>query len=109
LRQRDSRRPRLVAEDAGRHIYVQTMGTRAANDAERAAFRREFEEKWRAMAFHGFNDDDIWAREATQPFYEDDLGWTEEHLYESDVAIVEWRKFASTHNRGVQTPADTIR
>ncbi len=98
-----------VPVNANQHIYVQTMGTRTTNEAERAAFRREFEDKWRAMTFHGFNDDDIWAREATQPFYEDDLGWTEEHLYETDVAIVEWRKFASTHNRGVQTPADTIR
>ena len=71
---------------------------------ERAAFEREFHEKWIALALNGFNDDDVWAREAGEEFYGNDMGWVTERLYEPDMAIVEWRKFASRHNRGIQRP-----
>jgi carbazole 1,9a-dioxygenase terminal dioxygenase component len=98
-----------VPVNADRHIYVQTMGTRVQNQKDRAEFRRQFAEKWRDLAFHGFNDDDIWAREAGEEFYRNDIGWLEERLYEPDIAIVEWRKFASDHNRGVQTEADIFK
>ena len=38
----------------------------------------------------------------TEDFYRDDRGWVEERLFETDLAIVEWRQFASQHNRGLQ-------
>jgi carbazole 1,9a-dioxygenase terminal dioxygenase component len=60
-------------------------------------------DKWIALALDGFNDDDVWAREATEEFYGDnDRGWIEERLFETDMAIVEWRKLASLRNRGIQ-------
>jgi len=53
---------------------------------------------------HGFNDADIIAREATQQFYEDDWGWINERLFEPDSVLIDWRKFASQHHRGIQLP-----
>ena len=55
-------------------------------------------------ALQGFNDDDIWAREAMQKFYADETGWLREQLFEADGNILEWRKLASRHNRGIQAP-----
>jgi carbazole 1,9a-dioxygenase terminal dioxygenase component len=74
-----------------------------ANEEEAAAFRDEVNDKWIELALDGFNDDDVWAREATEEFYGDnDRGWVEERLFETDMAIVEWRKLASQRNRGIQ-------
>ena len=90
--------------DEGSHVYFQTLGKRVKNAAERKAYEREFHDKWMALSIDGFNDVDVWAREAGEAFYKDDVGWIAERLYEPDVAIVEWRKFASKHNRGIQKP-----
>ena len=94
-----------VPVDADSHIYLQTLGRMTGSDAEAAAFRQEVEDKWIALALDGFNDDDVWAREATEEFYGDrDRGWVEEMLFETDVPIVKWRRLASQHNRGIQMP-----
>ena len=77
------------------------------NDAEHTAFEHEFHDKWVALSLDGFNNDDVWAREAGEEFYKNDMGWIAERLYEPDLAIVEWRKFASKHNRGIQKPEHT--
>src|SRR5262249_28817877 len=92
-----------VPADENTHHYVQTMGHNCPNDDARNAFVKECHEKWIPLSFHGFNDDDIWAREAGQDFYKDERGWLNERLYEPDIAIVQWRRFASKHNRGIQT------
>ncbi len=92
-----------VPIDATSHSYLQVLGRRTSSKEEADAFRKEVEDKWIALALDGFNDDDVWAREATEEFYGDsDRGWVEERLFETDLAIVEWRKLASTHNRGIQ-------
>lgn len=92
-----------VPRDENSHYYFQTIGKRCANVEEAAAFNREFDVKWLPMALEGFNDDDVWAREAMVDFYADDWGWVNEMLFEPDTAIVAWRKLASQHNRGLQT------
>lgn len=97
-----------VPIDEKRHIYVQTLARKVETEDDRAAFRKEFKEKWVDLALHGFNDDDVWAREAGEEFYSDLDGWTEERLYEPDMAIVEWRKVASHYNNGVQTKRHII-
>lgn len=91
-----------VPIDERRHFYVQTIGKKVANEAEREAFDEEFEHKWRDLALRGFNDDDIWAREAQQEYYENDEAWLNEHLFECDRNIVQWRRLASRRNRGIQ-------
>ncbi|MCE9657298.1 MAG: Rieske 2Fe-2S domain-containing protein [Burkholderiales bacterium] len=94
-----------VPVDATTHIYLQTLGRVTASPAEAEAFRQEVDDKWVDLALDGFNDDDVWAREATEEFYADnDRGWVEERLFEADIAIVQWRKLASEHNRGIQRP-----
>jgi carbazole 1,9a-dioxygenase terminal dioxygenase component len=98
-----------VPVDESTHLYVQTLACRTRSKAQRSAFNKAFQTKWRDLALHGFNDDDIWAREAGEPFYSEGAGWIEERLYEPDMAIVEWRKFASRRNRGIQTNDDFYR
>ena len=94
-----------VPVNATTHIYLQTLGKVTGSAAEADAFRKEVDDKWVALALDGFNDDDVWAREATEEFYGDqDRGWVEERLFEADIAIVQWRRLASEHNRGIQRP-----
>jgi len=94
-----------VPIDENTHYYFQTLGKPCANDEERKNYEQEFESKWKPMALEGFNNDDIWAREAMVDFYADDKGWVNEILFEVDEAIVAWRKLASEHNQGIQTQA----
>ena len=93
-----------VPTDGDHHLYVQTLGKHCANASEEAAWDHEFYSRWLPKALDGFNDDDVWAREATQPFYADDTGWLKEQLFEPDGNIIEWRKLASAHARGIQRP-----
>lgn len=92
-----------VPIDEGKHLYLQMLGRRVSSTAETEEFEREFREKWVALALNGFNDDDILARKSMEPFYADDRGWRDEVLFESDRAIIEWRRLASQYNRGIQT------
>ena len=91
-----------VPIDETSHLYLQTLGKRVQTEPEAREWTHDFETRWRTAALHGFNDDDVWAREATEPFYADDWGWINETLCEPDKSIIEWRKLASRHNRGVQ-------
>ncbi len=93
-----------VPIDGERHLYLQTLGRRVANAEEEARFEKEYEERWRRVALDGFNDDDVWAREATEAFYADDTGWLNEQLFEPDGNIIRWRRLASKHHRGIQAP-----
>lgn len=95
-----------VPLDAKTHLYVQTIGQQVRNDAERQQFANDFESIWKPHGLDGFNADDIWAREVTEPFYADDYGWVDEMLCEPDSTILEWRRLASRGNRGIQTPQD---
>ncbi|HJS31531.1 MAG TPA: Rieske 2Fe-2S domain-containing protein [Alphaproteobacteria bacterium] len=97
-----------VSRDAGSHYYLQTLGRRVDGPEAEEAFDKEFRERLSSLALDGFNDDDVWAREAGEAFYAGDVGWVEERLYEPDLAIVEWRKLASRRNRGIQKPEHTI-
>ena len=91
-----------VPIDEDRHFYIQTLGRRVSNAEDEAVFEQEFEEKWKDLALAGFNDDDIWAREAQQTFYQHDEAWYREQLFEPDRNISKWRQLASDHNRGIQ-------
>ena len=93
-----------VPIDGERHLYVQTLGKRCTSTEGEASWDQEFHNRWCEYALDGFNNDDVWAREATQPFYADDTGWLKEQLFEPDGNIIEWRKLASAHARGMQRP-----
>lgn len=91
-----------VPRDADSHWYIHCATKLVDGPDADAQFAAEYEALWKDLYAHGFNDDDIWAREATQPFYQDDWGWLEEQLFEADACIMAWRKLASEHNRGIQ-------
>jgi carbazole 1,9a-dioxygenase terminal dioxygenase component len=91
-----------VPRDADSHWYIHCAPTVVEGPNADAEFAAEYEALWKDLYAHGFNDDDIWAREATQPFYQDDWGWLKEQLFEADACIMAWRKLASEHNRGIQ-------
>jgi carbazole 1,9a-dioxygenase terminal dioxygenase component len=93
-----------VPIDGESHIYFQTIGGHVSTDEERMKFANDFETIWKPHGLDGFNADDIWAREVTEPFYKDDYGWVDEMLCEPDVTLLEWRRLASRCNRGIQTP-----
>ncbi|MDV3455369.1 Rieske 2Fe-2S domain-containing protein [Sphingomonas sp. HF-S4] len=95
-----------VPLDGERHLYVQTIGKPCSTDGERRTFANEFETTWKPHGLDGFNADDIWAREVTEPFYADDYGWVDEMLCEPDETILEWRRLASRHGRGIQQKSD---
>ncbi|MDA2893275.1 Rieske 2Fe-2S domain-containing protein [Mycolicibacterium sp. BiH015] len=87
------------------HEYFQVLQRDVSTDADVSAFEEEFDIKWRDLALHGFNDDDVWAREALEEFYGgDNHGWDDEHLFPPDMCITKWRQLASNHARGVQSP-----
>jgi carbazole 1,9a-dioxygenase len=90
--------PTLTTE----HEYFQVLQRRVETEDEADSFRKEFDETWRDLALHGFNDDDVWAREELEPFYRDGDGWCNERLFPPDMCIVEWRRLAATHARGIQ-------
>ncbi|HMM72942.1 MAG TPA: Rieske 2Fe-2S domain-containing protein [Rhodocyclaceae bacterium] len=93
-----------VPRDADSHWYIHCATKVVEGPNADAEFAAEYEALWKDLYAHGFNDDDIWAREATQPFYQDDWGWLKEQLFEADACIMAWRKLASEQNRGIQTP-----
>ena len=97
-----------VPIDENRHYYIQTLGKEINSAEEEKVFAAEFEKKWKAMALAGFNDDDVWAREAQQEFYQHDEAWYKEQLFEPDRNISKWRQLASRHHRGIQRHEDII-
>ena len=94
-----------VPADDGHHVYWQVIAATCKTDEERQDFRIQYDNCWEELALKsGFNDDDIFAREATEHFYEDDRGWEEETLFSLDQFVVEWRKLVINHARGIQPP-----
>ncbi len=97
-----------VPIDEDNHFYIQTLGRTISSPEDEDIFAKEFDEKWQPMALAGFNDDDIWAREAQQEFYKNDEAWYKEQLFEPDRNISKWRQLASRRNRGIQRYEHTL-
>ncbi len=92
-----------VPIDDKRHEYWQVIAGHCRTDEERQIFENRYEHLYEPLALRDFNDHDLFAREAMQPFYENG-GWQEEVLCSMDAVLVGWRKLVSRYNRGVQTP-----
>jgi carbazole 1,9a-dioxygenase terminal dioxygenase component len=91
-----------ITEDS--HLYIITIGKRCANQAERDEYDHAFWHRWKPESLEGFNNDDISAREALQPFYSKDRNWLEENLVREDQSIVKWREVCHRNARGIQLP-----
>ena len=94
-----------VPTDDKHHVYWQVLAKTCKTAEEQKDFRIQYENCWEELALKsGFNDDDIFAREAMEPFYEDERGWEEETLFSLDQFVVEWRKLVVNNARGIQSP-----
>ena len=93
-----------VPIDGKRHRYFQFLGQQCSTAQDEADFEQQFQERWVEKALIGFNNEDVWAREASEEFYADDTGWLREKLFEPDGNITQWRRLADKYNRGIQRP-----
>jgi carbazole 1,9a-dioxygenase terminal dioxygenase component len=85
------------------HMYWAVLGRNVDTPEQAENFHGEFKSLWEWIGLRqGFNDDDIWAREAMERFYSEEDGWHRERLFRPDMCITEWRKLASQHHRGIQ-------
>ena len=84
--------------------YWEVMVKICKTDKERSDFGYRFEHLYKPLCLHGFNDCDLYAREAMQDFYADGTGWDAEQLVSTDVSPITWRKLASRWNRGIAKP-----
>ena len=91
-----------VPIDERSHNYIVTWGRRVKDDVERQRFYHEVDAVWKDLVVDKFNNEDVLAREAMERFYADEDGWNREYLYRPDLVLIEWRKLASKHNRGIQ-------
>jgi phenylpropionate dioxygenase-like ring-hydroxylating dioxygenase large terminal subunit len=98
-----------VPVDAGTHVYWQVLSKTCRTPEEREDFEIRYRNAWEGLALkEGFNDDDIDAREAMEPFYENGRGWSEETLFELDEFVVHWRRLVVKHARGIQPPPEAF-
>ncbi|WP_298197298.1 Rieske 2Fe-2S domain-containing protein [Novosphingobium sp.] len=95
-----------VSEDE--HLYIITIGKRCVTEEERVEHEHQFIHRWKPNALEGFNNEDVFAREALQPFYNNDANWLEEVLVREDHGIVLWRELCHRHSTGVQKPSDIV-
>jgi nitrite reductase/ring-hydroxylating ferredoxin subunit len=93
-----------VPVDAHTHNYWQLITCICRNEEEREDFRIKYKYAWEELALKsGFNDDDIFPREAMEPFYEDNRrGWAEEKLFSLDELTIRWRRLVVKYARGIQ-------
>ena len=97
-----------VPQDGKSHHYIQVGQLQEVSDpAERERWEKtDGYFQWEVPVVQGFTIDDKFAREGLQRFYGEEDGWHNERLFQPDIEITMWRKFASTHARGVQTEAN---
>ena len=84
--------------------YWEVMVRICRTDEDREKFKYRFDRVYTPLCLHGFNDCDLYAREAMEEFYADGTGWDDEQLVATDVSPISWRKVASRWNRGIAKP-----
>ncbi len=93
-----------VPYDEDKHMYFQVLEKLdSPTENDEKAFSAVCKSLHEPLALRGFNDDDLWAREASQEFYQDDWGWIDEQLMEQDQNLFIWRRLASKSGRSLQT------
>jgi len=90
-----------VPVDDKHHEYWEVLVGRCANEEQRGEADYLYDHFFEPLALKDFNDNDLFAREAMQSFYERD-GWNQETLCAFDDATIVWRKIAARFNRGIQ-------
>lgn len=95
-----------VPIDAHTHNYWQLITCICKDEEEREDFRVKYKYAWEELALKaGFNDDDVFPREAQEDFYRDnERGFAEEKLFSLDELTIRWRRLVVKYARGVQPP-----
>ena len=91
-----------VPTDETHHEYWEVLVAHCRNEADLKDAEYRYNNVFEPLALRDFNDNDLFAREAMQPFYETGDGWNRETLCQLDNALTAWRKVASRYNRGIQ-------
>lgn len=86
------------------HEYWEVLVRVCNTPEERAKHEYRYETVYKPLCLHGFNDCDLYAREAMQNFYADGTGWDDEQLVATDISPITWRKLSSRWNRGIAKP-----
>jgi phenylpropionate dioxygenase-like ring-hydroxylating dioxygenase large terminal subunit len=92
-----------VPTDDKHHEYWEVLVGRCSSAEDRREADYLYEHFFEPLALKDFNDNDLFAREAMQSFYEHG-GWHQETLCAFDDATIVWRKIAARFNRGIQDP-----
>jgi hypothetical protein len=94
-----------VPVDDHHHEYWQVLTKTCSTKDEKEEFEVKYRHAWEELALREFNDDDIWSREAMEPFYADNKrGWEQERLFLLDELTIHWRRLVAKHHRGIQPP-----
>ena len=95
-----------VPIDDHHHEYWQLLTRICETEEEKEDFEIKYKYAWEELALKsGFNDDDIFPREAMEDYYYDNKrGWEEEQLFSMDELIIRWRRLMVKHARGIQPP-----
>ncbi|MCM2320920.1 MAG: 2Fe-2S ferredoxin, partial [Pseudomonas sp.] len=86
------------------HEYWEILVRVCNTPEERAKHEYRYKTVYEPLCLHGFNDCDLYAREAMQNFYADGTGWDDEQLVATDISPITWRKLSSRWNRGIAKP-----
>jgi phenylpropionate dioxygenase-like ring-hydroxylating dioxygenase large terminal subunit len=92
-----------VPIDDKTHEYWQVLAAWCPTPEAEEQFRFRFKHYYEPVVLKDFNNHDLHARQAMQPFYEKG-GWEDEKLCSLDAVIVGWRKMVARYNRGIQDP-----
>jgi phenylpropionate dioxygenase-like ring-hydroxylating dioxygenase large terminal subunit len=95
--------------DEHNHDYWQILTKTCNTPEEKEDWEIRYKNAWEDLALKsGFNDDDIFPREAMEPFYYDNhRGWAEEQLFSLDEFTIRWRRLVVKFARGIQPPPGT--
>ncbi len=88
--------------------YWEVLVKVCPTEEERKKFEYRYERVFKPLCLHGFNDCDLYAREAMHEFYADGTGWDNEQLVATEVSPITWRKVASRYNRGIAKPGKGV-
>lgn len=91
------------------HEYWEVLVRVCNTPEEREKHEYRYKTVYKPLCLHGFNDCDLYAREAMQNFYADGTGWDDEQLVATDISPITWRKLASRWNRGIAKPGRGVK
>ena len=99
-----------VPTDKGQREYWQVLVKNCPTQKDRDDFTLRYNNVWEELALKsGFNDDDIFAREEMEDFYNNRNGWEDEQFFSMDKLIVEWCILVHKHARGIQVSPDKFK